>query len=118
MSARYELKDSKNDQYFWTLQGNNNETLLTSETYTTKPAAEKGIASAMANSPYDIRYQKGNTANGQHYFTLNAENHQKLGTSETYTSSWGRDNGIEACKKVGPSAPTVDLTKSKTGAYR
>lgn len=111
MPARYDLKDSKNSQYYWTLQGGNNETLLTSETYTTKASAENGIASARKNSPHDSRYQKGSASNGQHYFVLRAENYEKLGMSETYTSASGRDNGIEACKKVGPTAPTVDLTK-------
>jgi hypothetical protein len=68
--------------------------------------------------PHDSRYQKGTATNGQHFFTLRAENYEKLDTSETYTSSSGRDNGIEACKSVGPTAPTVDLTTQKSGVSR
>jgi uncharacterized protein YegP (UPF0339 family) len=118
MPSRYELKNSKNNQYYWTLQGNNNEILLKSETYPLKASAVKGIASAKVNSPHDSRYQRSTASNGQYYFTLRAENYEKLGTSEMYTTVSGRDNGIEACKKVGPGAPVVDLTTQTAGTYR
>jgi uncharacterized protein YegP (UPF0339 family) len=112
MAARYEIRRSKNPQqpYYWTLQGNNNEVLLVSETYSTKDGCRAGIASAKKNSPYDSRYHRGTATNGQYFFTLRAENNQVLGTSETYTTASGRDAGIEVTKKVGPIAPEDDRT--------
>jgi len=118
MAARYEIRDSKDDRYYWTLQGNNNETLLTSETYNTKEAANNGTESARKNTPYDERYVRKTASNGQFFFVLRAVNNETLGTSEMYTAASGRDSGIAACKKVGPTAPTVDLTKTRTGAWR
>ncbi len=110
MPARYEIRWSQDRKHFWTLQGNNNETLLTSETYNSESAAKNGIESAKSNSPFESRYHKGTASNGQYYFTLLAQNHETLGTSETYTTSSARDHGIEATKKVGPTAPVVNLT--------
>src|SRR5258708_518777 len=109
MSARYEIRWSSDRKHYWTLQGNNNETLITSETYNSESAAKNGIESAKRNSPLESRYHKGTASNGQYYFTLRAENYETLGTSETYTTSSGRDNGIEATKRVGPTAPVVNL---------
>lgn len=117
MSSRYELKENKG-QYWWTLQADNNENLLTSEMYVTKGGAENGIASAKTNSPFDSRYYRGAATNGQFFFTLSAENHEKLGTSETYKTTAAREQGIAVVKKVGPLAPVVDLTKKPTGAFR
>lgn len=44
MAARFEIhKGSGNQRYWWTLLGNNNETLCTSETYSSKASARNGI---------------------------------------------------------------------------
>lgn len=42
-------------------------------------------------------------------FNLKAANHLVIGTSETYKSTQGRDNGIAAVKRDAPAAETVDL---------
>src|SRR5438552_944679 len=110
MSARYEIRWSRDRKHYWTLQGNNNETLITSETYNSESAAKNGIESARRNSALEFRYHKGNASDGLYYFTLHAENYEVLATSETYSTSSGRDNGIEATKRVGPTAVVVNLT--------
>ena len=110
MAARYELKRSRDQKYYWTLQADNNEVLLTSETYASKGNAENGVASAKRNSSSEGNYDRRNASNTQYYFVLRAGNNEVLGTSEMYTTAWARDNGITACKQVGPKAPTSDLT--------
>ncbi|BEV53697.1 hypothetical protein BconGalA64_61970 [Burkholderia contaminans] len=42
-------------------------------------------------------------------FNLKAANHQIIGTSETYKTVQGRENGIAAVKRDAPIAETVDL---------
>lgn len=58
MAGWFELSKSSDDQYRFVLKAGNGEIILTSELYTTKGAAEKGIASVHANSPLDERYEK------------------------------------------------------------
>ena len=48
---KFELKKSKNDQYYFNLTATNGQVIATSEMYTTKDAAEKGIASVQENAP-------------------------------------------------------------------
>jgi len=47
---RFEIMDSKNGEFYFTLKAPNGEIILTSEMYETKQAAEKGIASVQANA--------------------------------------------------------------------
>ncbi len=110
MPAGYVIRLSTDRKHYWTLRADNNAILLTSETYNSKEACKTGIESAKRNAPYDARYSRGTATNGQSYFTLKAENGQVLGTSETYNTTASRDAGIQATKKVGPTAPIVDLT--------
>ena len=43
-------------------------------------------------------------------FNLKATNGQVIGTSEVYTGTSGRDNGIDSVKKNAPEAGVKDLT--------
>jgi uncharacterized protein YegP (UPF0339 family) len=49
------------------LKAANNETVLTSELYTTKQSAEGVIASVKANAPSDARYKKLTASNNSPY---------------------------------------------------
>jgi uncharacterized protein YegP (UPF0339 family) len=58
MSGWYELSKSSNGQFRFVLKAANAETILTSELYTTRSAAESGIASVQANSPLNATRKK------------------------------------------------------------
>lgn len=109
MAGYYVLKRS-GTQFMFNLKAGNHETILTSERYTTKQAAEGGIASVKTNSPIDARYLRKMSTSNQPYFVLTASNGQTLGTSEMYSSSAAMENGIASCKTNGPSASTKDET--------
>lgn len=44
------IRKSADNQYYWYLRGDNNEIVCTSETYTTKAAAEKTCESVKAKA--------------------------------------------------------------------
>ena len=106
----FELSKSKDGQFRFVLKAANAETILTSELYTTKGAAQNGIASVQANSGHDERYEKKVASNGKPYFNLKAANHQVIGTSQMYASEQSRDGGIASVKANGGSATVKDLT--------
>lgn len=110
MTGFYDLKKSTNSQFYFILKAANGETILNSEMYTTKAAAEAGIASVRVNSPDDIRYDRKSSATGQPFFNLKAANHQVIGVSQMYTTVSGRDAGIESVKMNGPTAIIRDNT--------
>ncbi|MDP9708468.1 UNVERIFIED_ORG: uncharacterized protein YegP (UPF0339 family) [Pseudomonas fluorescens] len=110
MSGWYELSKSSNGQYRFVLKAANAETILTSELYTSRAAAENGIASVQANSPLDECYEKKSTKDGHPYFNLKAANHQIIGSSESYSSDAACDKGIASVKANGPSKVIKDKT--------
>ncbi len=108
MPAQYILRKSPNNQYFFSLTAENNEKVLTSELYATKSGAQQGIQSVRANSPIDARYSRLISSDNKYYFRLKAANNETIGTSEMYNSQQARENGIQAVKRVGPTAPVND----------
>ncbi len=78
--------------------------------YKAKSSAENGISSVKTNAPIDSRYDRKTATNGQFYFNLKAANGEVIGTSEMYTTSTARDNGIESVKQNAPGATVEDLT--------
>ena len=68
MAGWFELSKSSDNQFRFVLKAGNGETILTSELYTSKASAEKGIASVRSNSPQEERYEKKTASNGKFYF--------------------------------------------------
>jgi uncharacterized protein YegP (UPF0339 family) len=110
MSAHYELKPAKNDQFMFNLKAANGEIILTSETYKSKDAALNGIESVKKNSPLDEQYERKTSTSSQPYFVLKAKNYEVIGRSETYSSEGAMEKGIESVKKNGPVATLNDIT--------
>ncbi|WP_294323321.1 YegP family protein [uncultured Chryseobacterium sp.] len=107
--SKYIIRKTSNGQYWWVLKAPNGETLLTSETYTTKQNCQGGIASSKV-SVADANFRRLTSVRNEPYFTQNSNNYQVLGTSEMYSSIYNRDNGIEAVKRYAPNAVIEDLS--------
>ncbi len=110
MAGTFEIKKAKNDEFYFHLKAGNGQIILSSEMYEAKSSAVNGIESVKKNAPDDARYERKETKNGQFMFNLKAANHQVIGTSESYTTASGRDNGIESVKENAPQAGIHDET--------
>ncbi|MEK8086275.1 YegP family protein [Aquabacterium sp. A3] len=110
MAGWFELSKSSDGQFRFVLKAGNAETILSSELYKTRAAAENGIASVQKNAPDDTRYERKTAANGKFHFNLKAANHQVIGSSQLYASEASRDNGIASVQTNGVSTTVKDLT--------
>ena len=110
MPAAYVIRRSTNAQFYFFLTSENNEPILTSETYRDKSGAHTGINSVRVNSPLDQRYERLTAKDGSYYFVLKSGNYEIIGTSEMYSSIQARDIGIASVKRNGPKAPVRDET--------
>ena len=106
--AKFQIKKASNGQFFFTLQADNGEKILTSEMYKAKPGALTGIESVKKNAPDDARYERKVSKGAKPYFVLKARNNEVIGTSEEYSGKSARDNGIAAVKSAAPMAQTDD----------
>lgn len=110
MAGSFELYKDKADEFRFRLKAGNGEIILASEGYKQRASAENGIESVRTNAPSDERFERKETKNGGHMFNLKSSNGQVIGTSEVYTGTSGRDNGIESVKNNAPDANVKDLT--------
>ena len=108
MAAKFEVYQDKAGESRFRLKAGNGETILSSEGYSSKSACLNGIESVKKNATDDSRYEKKESAGGKYSFTLKAANHQVIGTSQSYKTASGRDNGIESVKKNAPGARVED----------
>ncbi|AWV07757.1 YegP family protein [Marilutibacter maris] len=110
MAGKFELKKATNGQFHFNLKAGNGEIILSSEMYESKDSAKNGIASVQKNCGDDDRYERAESSNGKHYFTLKAGNHQVIGQSQMYASAASRDAGIESVKNNGTTTDIEDNT--------
>ena len=106
MAGWFVLSSNDKGQYSFMLKAANGETILQSEAYESRAAAEAGIASVQQNSPIEERYQRKTASNGKPFFNLLAANHRIIGTSELYQSEASRESGIASVKANG-STPEI-----------
>ncbi len=111
MAAKFTIFKGSNGEFYFNLKAGNGERILRSEGYISKQGCENGIKSVKEHAPYDKNYDRKKSVNNQYYFNLKASNGEIIGTSETYTTEAGRDNGIESVKSNAPSAQIDDLTE-------
>jgi uncharacterized protein YegP (UPF0339 family) len=110
MAGKFEIYKDKAGEFRFRLQASNGQNILASEGYKQKASATNGIESVMKNAASDENYERKETKSGGFMFNLLAGNKQVIGTSESYTSSSARDNGVESVKNNAPKAAIDDQT--------
>ncbi len=109
MAGYFELKRSASGGYVFNLKAGNHETILTSEVYNSKAAAENGIASVRRNSASSRNFQRKIARNSAPYFTLaSASNGQVIGKSEMYSSTRSMEGGIASVARNAVTAKVKD----------
>jgi uncharacterized protein YegP (UPF0339 family) len=110
MPGLFELKASETGQFTFVLKADNGEIILRSESYTSKAAAEKGIASVQSHAADLANFSKQDAKDGSFYFNLVAANGEIIGTSQMYKSTESRDKGIASIQTNGPSTTVVSAS--------
>lgn len=110
MAGKFECYKDKAGEFRFRLKAGNGETILSSEGYSGKSGCENGIASVRKNSSNPDRYEKKESASGKFHFNLKSSNGQVIGSSQSYTSDSGCNNGIKSVAKSAPDATVDDQT--------
>ena len=98
------ISKSKNGQTQFNLTAKNGQVILTSEQYSSKSACLNGVESVKTNSKDASKFDKLEAKNGKFYFNLKATNGQIIGTSQMYTTTDSRDNGIASIQANASTA--------------
>jgi len=108
MAGKFECYKDKAGEFRFRLKAGNGETILSSEGYKAKDSCSNGIASVQKNCSDDKCFEKTTTSSGQFRFNLKSTNGQVIGTSQSYKSESGRDNGMDSVRRSAPDASIDD----------
>jgi uncharacterized protein YegP (UPF0339 family) len=110
--GKIEISKRKDETFMFNLKASNGEVILTSQGYEAKSGSQNGIESVKVNSVVKKMFIKETASDGSLYFNLTATNNQIIGTSQMYTSSQGRDNGIDSVRENAAKAEVIDLSSN------
>ena len=97
--ARIEVLESQAGFRF-NLHAGNGETVLSSESYTTKEAAWNGAFAIKDAAALEASFTIKTATDNRYYFTLTAENGQVVGVSQMYTSRTAAQAGVTSVKSL------------------
>lgn len=109
MAGKFECYKDKAGEFRFRLKAGNGENILSSEGYKAKSSCMNGIASVQKNCSNPDCFEKKTTASGKFRFNLKSTNGQVIGTSQSYESESGRDNGIGSVSRAATDAKIVEV---------
>ena len=98
--GKIDLYQSEDGQFRFRVVAGNGRVLLSSEAYTTKAAAENGIASVLENGVDPAQYQVNQTANGKYNLRLRAGNYEVIGFTQSYSTKSNATRAIGSCVRA------------------
>jgi uncharacterized protein YegP (UPF0339 family) len=107
MAAKFETYLDKAGKHRFRLKAGNGEIILTSQGYSAKSGCANGIESVRKHAANVGNFEKKESGADKFMFNLKASNSQVVGTSQTYKSISGRDNGINSVQQNAPDAVVV-----------
>jgi len=108
VAAKFETYLDKAGKHRFRLKAGNGEIILTSQGYSAKSGCANGIESVRKHAPDSANFEKKESGTEKFMFNLKASNQQVIGTSQSYKSASGRDNGIKSVQQNAPLAAVVE----------
>jgi len=99
-SAKFDVFQGNDGDYYFHFTAANGEILLRSEGYTTRQGADNGIDSVVANAPDTRNVEILESSDSQFYFVVKAPNGEIIATSETYVSKTNAERGARAVRSL------------------
>ncbi len=97
---RFESFKGLDGKQYFHLRAGNGAIVLQSQGYSSRTAANDGIASVKLNGVQAGRYEVRAAADGKFYFVLKGANGRIIGRGETYATKAGAEAGVQAVAGV------------------
>jgi len=110
MPGKFEVYKDKAGEFRFRLKAANGQNILSSEGYSGKSSCLNGVESVKKNSQNPDRFAKKKTPSGKFRFNVTSSNGQVVGTSQSYKSESGCNNGMKSVAECSPGASTDDQT--------
>ena len=110
MAGTFEIYKDKAGSFRFRLKSGNGQIVLSSQGYASKASAMNGAKSVQQNAGDASLFEASESKGGKFTFVMKAKNKQVIGTSQSYASASGRDNGMQAVGRAADGAKIVDQT--------
>jgi len=110
MPGKFEVYKDKAGEFRFRLKAANGQNILGSEGYSSKSSCMNGIESVKKNSQNSDRFDKKKTPSGKFRFNVTSSNGQVVGTSQSYASESGCNNGMKSVAECSTGASLDDQT--------
>ena len=110
MSGHFELRNTAEGKFFFSLKAPNGEVILTSGMYATRTAASRGIAAVKKNAAHHGYFERKLGLHDEPHFVLKSPTGDILGRSEVYASAVAMESGVKSVERSAVGAPVLDLT--------
>jgi len=107
-AQRFELFGGEDGKSYFRLRAANGEIMLSSQGYTAKASAKKGLAAVLANGTDEANFQISETPSGQFAIRIVAQNHEVVARGEAYASKSNAQRAIARLTEI--LAEGEDLT--------
>ncbi len=107
--TKFEMFKGNDNQHYFRLKSEDGKVLLSSEAYSQKDNATKGIESVKRNIAIAERLEKKQSEVGKHFFNVKSTNGQVVGTSAQFDTPELRDQWIEKLRKATPQAQVIEV---------
>jgi len=108
MSGYFELHKGSDEKFVFNLKADNNEIILTSQTYTTRQHVLDGIELVRKHSANDAQYTRKHSTAKQPFFVLNSTNGETIGSSQMYATGSAMESAITSVKENGATKTSKD----------
>ena len=106
--GKYVISKAKSGENYFNLKATNGQIILTSGMYPSMTECTTGIETVRAVCNDDNMYERKNSSDGKHFFTLKASGGNIIGKSEMYESIANMEKGIASVKRNGISTVVVE----------
>ena len=114
VSGYYQLIESDDGAFMYTLRAGNHETILTSRVYWSRGSALDAVAALRQASQFPERFQRRDLESHAAWFEVLAADGKWLARSETYSSRSGLNTGIASVQRNAPSLVFRGLVRRAT----
>jgi uncharacterized protein YegP (UPF0339 family) len=94
----FTIKKSSDNKHYFVLSAENNKVIATSETYESKEACVKGMASVLKNGGVATGFLEGVGKDKRPYFVIKAANGEVIANSQMYAEDKNSKAGVDAVK--------------------
>ena len=108
----FEVFKGVDGKYYFHLVSGNGKVVLRSQAYASRQGATRGVESVRVNGVDAANFKVKEASNGEWYVNLYAQNHEIIGTTETYVRKYNAQRAVDTTVRLVSEAQRIRAARS------